>query len=74
MGSLLREVGVVAGLPDGDSEAAEPRRPHLRPAEFPQLTELTAELGTQDPDGDFEFGLDLLVHAMSALRPAHAAR
>ena len=74
MGSLLREVGVVAGLPEGDSEAAEPRRPHLRPAEFPQLTELSAELGTQDPDGDFEFGLGLLVHAMSALHPAHSAR
>lgn len=74
LGSLLREVGVVAGLPDGDGETAGARRPQLRPAEFPQLTELSAELGTQDPDADFEFGLDLLVHAISALHPAHAAR
>lgn len=72
MGSMLREVGVTPGPPDG--EAAEPHRPHLRPAEFPQMTELSAELGTKDPDADFEFGLDLLVHAISALDPAHAAR
>jgi AcrR family transcriptional regulator len=74
MGSLLREVGAVAGRPDGDSEVAEPHRPLLRPADFPQMTELSAELGTQDPDADFEFGLDLLVHAISALHPAHAGR
>jgi AcrR family transcriptional regulator len=74
MGSLLREVGAVAGRSDGDGEVAEPHRPLLRPAEFPQMTELSAELGTQDPDADFEFGLDLLVHAISALHPAHAAR
>ena len=74
MGSLLREVGAVAGRSDGDGEVAEPHRPLLRPAEFPQMTELSAELGSQDPDADFEFGLDLLMHAISALHPAHAAR
>jgi AcrR family transcriptional regulator len=72
MGSLLREIGVAPGLGEDDSEASRPR-PHLRAAEFPQVTDLTAELSASDPDADFEFGLDLLVRAADALHPAHAS-
>jgi AcrR family transcriptional regulator len=58
-GSLLREVGGAAGLGD--------HRPRLRPAEFPQVTGLAAELARTDPDADFGFGLDLLLVGMGAL-------
>jgi hypothetical protein len=43
------------------------------PVEFPQVTSLATELSRRDPDGDFEFGLDLLVHAIAALLPATPA-
>jgi AcrR family transcriptional regulator len=71
-GSLLREVGVAPGLDDGDG--LDSPRPHLRSAEFPQLTGLAAELNARDPDADFEFGLDLLIRAVAALHPAQASR
>ncbi len=67
MGSLLREVGVAPALADGDGD---PHRPYLRPTEFPQVTDLAAELSSADEDADFEFGLDLLLHAIAALHPA----
>lgn len=70
MGSLLREVGVAPGLPDSDE--AEARRPRLRAADFPQVSDLAAELSDRDADADFEFGLDLLVHAVAAMHPARA--
>ena len=74
MGSLLREVGVTPGLREDERggeaimAAAAPD-----PAEFPQVTSLATELSRRDPDGDFEFGLDLLVHAIAALLPATPA-
>lgn len=82
MGSLLREVGVAPGLREDESavtgrageagtatlEAAAPD-----PVKYPQVTSLATELGRRDPDGDFEFGLDLLVHAIGALLPATPA-
>ena len=55
-GTLVREVG-------SDDE----RRPRLRPAEFPQITGLAAELALTDPEADFELGLELLVLGMDAL-------
>ena len=69
MGSLLREVGVAPTLTGYDDD---PHRPYLRAAEFPQLTDLAAELTGADDDADFEFGLDLLMHAIAARHPAHA--
>jgi AcrR family transcriptional regulator len=64
LGVLACEVGVAPGLTDGDDgEGAAPR---LRPAEFPQLTELHLDLRANDIDGDFEFGLDLLARAITA--------
>jgi AcrR family transcriptional regulator len=72
MGSLLREVGVTPALGAahvGDTAQLTDRLV-LDPAEFPQVTAFSSELARKDPDGDFEFGLDLLVHAIAALRPA----
>ena len=64
LGWLLREVGLAPELTDsGDRPCAAPR---LRRAEFPQFTQLYPDLRASDPDGDFEFGLDLLVHAVTA--------
>jgi AcrR family transcriptional regulator len=64
-GWLLREVGVAPGLTDsGDGQDAAPR---LQPAQFPHLTELGPELRASDPDGDFEFGLDLLIRAIASM-------
>jgi AcrR family transcriptional regulator len=74
LGSLLREVGVTPALGDAHgSPAAVPPRPHLDPSQFPQVTRLSAELTQHDPDADFEFGLELLVHAIAALLPATSA-
>jgi AcrR family transcriptional regulator len=78
LGSLLREVGATPALdgPPGNEPGGAPGyvpregQPGLDPAEFPQLTSLHAELTRHDPDTDFEFGLDLLVHAIAALLPA----
>ena len=74
MGSLLREVGVSPspGLAAGGvgQSADDCARPLPGPPGFPQVSYLAAELTQQDHDADFEFGLDLLVHAVAALRPA----
>jgi AcrR family transcriptional regulator len=70
LGSLLREVGIspALGAQAGNPAHVTPR-PTLDPADFPQVTSLTAELTHHDADADFEFGLDLLVHAIAALLP-----
>jgi AcrR family transcriptional regulator len=75
LGSLLREVGVAPALGDAQASypAQAPPRSHLDPEEFPQVTSLSAELMHRDPDADFEFGLDLLVHAIAAAVPATPA-
>jgi len=75
VGSLVREVGVTPGLEPQRPLGQDPAilaadRPILNPAEFPQVTSLTAELMRRDHDADFEFGLDLLVRAVADLRPA----
>ncbi len=76
IGSLLREVGVAPGLvpqrPLGhDQSVLEADRPiGLDPGEFPLVTSMSAEIMQRDHDADFEFGLNLLVHAISELRPA----
>lgn len=71
MGSLLREVGVTPGLREEAAATVAAAAPD--PVEFPQVTSLATELSRRDPDGDFEFGLDLLVHAIAALLPATPA-
>ena len=78
IGSLLREVGVAPGLvpqrPLGhDQSVLEADRPvGLDPSEFPIVTSMSAEIMQRDHDADFEFGLSLLVHGVSELRPARA--
>jgi AcrR family transcriptional regulator len=75
-GSLLREFGVAPGLepqrPLGQDQAVRSadRPTHLNPAEFPQVMGMSAELMHRDHDADFDFGLDLLVRAVTELRPA----
>lgn len=70
-GTVLCEVGGApspgAGF-DGDAD----HRPRMRPAEFPQIRSLGAELARGDPDADFEFGLELLVLGMDALLAVRA--
>lgn len=78
MGSLLREVGVTPGLREDNGSADRGGAAIMAaaapdPVEFPQVTSLATELSRRDPDGDFEFGLDLLVHAIAALLPATPA-
>jgi AcrR family transcriptional regulator len=77
VGSLLREVGVAPSLAQPQHQPARPphdappvRQHRLNPAEFPQVTDLTAELMHKDHDADFEFGLELLVRAVADLRLA----
>jgi AcrR family transcriptional regulator len=76
VGSLLREVGVAPGLvpqrPLGHDQAVlrADRPVGLDPSDFPQVTSMSAEIMHRDHEADFEFGLNLLVHAVSELRPA----
>ena len=76
VGSLLREVGVSPGLEPQRPLSQDPavrsadRPTFLNPADFPQVTSMSAELLNRDHDADFEFGLNLLVHAVADLRPA----
>jgi AcrR family transcriptional regulator len=62
VGSLQREVGESLGMRDGDAGDDRQRK---RPsgAAFPYVTSLRAELARTAPDGDFEFGLELLLQA-----------
>ena len=70
-GSVLREIGGAVGT-GREFDRDNDRRPRLRPAEFPQLTTLAAELILADPDADFELGLELLVLGMNALLTVRA--
>jgi AcrR family transcriptional regulator len=70
-GTVLREAGILPG-PDW-RDPGEPAGPRLRASEFPRVTALAAELREQDPDGDFEFGLDLLIRSVAALTAPPAA-
>jgi AcrR family transcriptional regulator len=72
LGSLLREVGITPAVGGTHTNYATDltQRLHVDPGDFPQVTSLAAELNRHDPDADFEFGLDLLVHAIAALLPA----
>jgi hypothetical protein len=63
----VREVGVAPGLADGEGDITVRRS--LRAAEFPQITELSTELRTSDPEADFYFGLGLLLQAVAARAP-----
>jgi AcrR family transcriptional regulator len=68
LGCLLREVGVAPALAHPDELARQIGQPD--PATFPLLNSLSADLAKRDHDADFEFGLDLLVHALAEVCPA----
>jgi AcrR family transcriptional regulator len=72
LGSLRPEPDAAPGPgePAGGRGDSGADRPRLTPTAFPQLTSLAAELSQTDPDADYEFGLDLLLHAAAALLPA----
>ena len=71
-GSMLRQVGVTPDVSTPE-ELGAALTPH-DPAEFPLLTSLVSELVHRDFDAEFEFGLDLLVSALTDLhtRLAHS--
>jgi AcrR family transcriptional regulator len=78
VGCLVLEVGVAPGVRAADeSDGARSGPPVLRPAAFPHLAALSAELTAAmtgpRPDTDFEFGLDLLLRGMAALPRAQPA-
>jgi hypothetical protein len=72
LGSLRPEPDAAPGPgePAGGRGDSGADRPRLTLTAFPQLTSLAAELSQTDPDADYEFGLDLLLHAAAALLPA----
>lgn len=66
IGAQMREVGaarMLDYLPEGDPEPFGT----LDSEWFPHVLALRRELLAHDPDTDFEFGLDLLIHALDAL-------
>jgi AcrR family transcriptional regulator len=67
VGSIVREVGIAPGLADGEGPITARRS--LRAAEFPQITQLSAELRASDPEADFAFGLALFLQAVAARAP-----
>jgi len=56
VGSILRDVGIAPGLASSEPVVGSKRW-------------LSAEPDTHDPEADFEFGLDLLMRAVTTLRP-----
>ncbi len=64
-GSMLRQVGVTPDVSTPE-ELGEAVTPH-DPATFPLLTSLVGELVHRDFDAEFEFGLDMLVSAVTEL-------
>jgi AcrR family transcriptional regulator len=74
MGAQLREIGAVKLL-DHLAHAEAGAYARLDPERFPRVTALAPELARQDPETDFEFGLDLLIEALDRLPrrgPDHA--
>lgn len=66
IGAQMREVGAAKML-DYLPEGADDRFGFLEPERFPHVLSLRRELLAHDPETDFEFGLDLLIHALDAL-------
>jgi AcrR family transcriptional regulator len=77
-GCLVLELGVAAALRAADgADGVQRTRPVLRPAAFPHLTALSAELAgasaDSTPDADFEFGLELFLRGIAGLLGAQRA-
>ncbi|GAA1308919.1 TetR family transcriptional regulator [Planotetraspora silvatica] len=71
VGSLLREVGVTPTFAPvrGDATTVD-----VDPALFPEVSSLAPYLTSCDHDEEFEFGLELLVQAMSVRAGKQAGR
>ncbi|MEU4576364.1 TetR/AcrR family transcriptional regulator [Nonomuraea sp. ATR24] len=67
VGSLLREVGVTPAFAPPREDAADPGV--VDPALFPEVHALSALLDGCDHEGDFEFGVELMIRAI-AVHPA----
>jgi AcrR family transcriptional regulator len=64
LGAQIRDIGGARWLHQvGRSETYA----RLDPERFPHVTAMAADLVRQEPDADFEFGLDLLIRAVDAL-------
>ncbi|MFC4913069.1 TetR/AcrR family transcriptional regulator [Actinomadura gamaensis] len=66
VGTQMRELRVAETLAHLDVPQAESFA-RLDPDEFPHVIALASELGENDPDADFEFGLDLLISALERI-------
>jgi AcrR family transcriptional regulator len=66
LGAQMREVGAVKML-DHLEHASAAAYARLDPERFPRVVALAPELSRQDPETDFEFGLDLLIQALDGL-------
>ena len=75
LGTVINEARLSQRLA-GAAEDLDGYVARLDPAEFPNTLALAGTLMEYDPDADFEFGLDLLINAVTALprtRPLPAA-
>jgi AcrR family transcriptional regulator len=66
LGAQMREVGAVKML-DHLEHATTATFARLDPERFPHVIALAPELARQDPETDFEFGLDLLIQSLDGL-------
>ncbi|MFI0351937.1 TetR/AcrR family transcriptional regulator [Actinomadura sp. 9N407] len=66
LGAQMREVGAVKML-DHLEHASVATFARLDPERFPHVIALAPELARQDPETDFEFGLDLLIQSLDGL-------
>jgi AcrR family transcriptional regulator len=71
VGMLLHEAGRDVPLEDKPPHSRDLR---LRAADFPHLTALAGGLAKPDRDGDFEFGLGLLIQVIAAHADVHNDR
>ncbi|HLU73629.1 MAG TPA: TetR/AcrR family transcriptional regulator C-terminal domain-containing protein [Nonomuraea sp.] len=67
VGSLLREVGVTPGFAPARGSAIDAGE--VDPELFPEVSALSELLGHDDPEAEFEFGVELLIQAI-AVHPA----
>jgi AcrR family transcriptional regulator len=65
VGSLLREVGVTPSFAPPHQHMADPDQ--VDPALFPEVSALAPLLASCDHDAEFDFGVELLIQAMTVL-------
>lgn len=70
LGAMMREVGIAGIQTAFTEEGVREFKTDLAQAKLTNVEELLPILAVHDHEGDFEFGLELLIGAMSAL-PRH---